>query len=303
MSEDQWPYKDFKSGFAVIAGAPNAGKSTLLNAMIGQKISITSEKPQTTRNRISGILHGDKFQIVFVDTPGIHDSKKVFNRRIVELALSAMDDMDMILVVADVARPDPAAEELIVSKLKKRKQVPVILAVNKIDLVKGPAVLKQIDRWNNLLNFDAVVPVSAIKGIQISELIGEMAARLPEGPPYFPKDAVTDMPERFITAEIIREKIFRLTGQEIPYSSAVTIEEFSVDSSSGLVHIRAIIHVERNSQKGIIIGKKGSMLKKIGTEARLDIERLVGNRVFLELFVRVEKNWSKDTRALRRLGY
>ncbi|NOY70469.1 MAG: GTPase Era [Deltaproteobacteria bacterium] len=303
MNIDSNPYKDFKSGFAVIAGAPNAGKSTLLNAMIGQKISITSEKPQTTRNRIAGIVHGQKSQIIFIDTPGIHDSKKVFNKRIVDVALSAIDDMDMVLVVADAARPDPASEELIIRKLRKRKRVSAILALNKIDLVPGPAILTQIDQWARRMDFEEIVPVSAAKGTQVEELVAEMARRLPEGPPYFPEDSITDVPERFIAAEIIREKIFRLTGQEIPYSTAVTIEEFSTDPSTGLVRILAVIHVERSSQKGIIIGKQGSLLKKIGTQARAEIKRMVGAKVFLELFVRVEKNWSKDTRALRRLGY
>ncbi len=295
-------FADFKSGFVTIAGAPNVGKSTLLNRMIGEKISITSKKPQTTRNRIIGIVHRPCSQIVFIDTPGVHRAKGPLNIRIVDVALSALADVDLILVVLDVTNPDPDSEKLLIKHLEKQKR-PVILVLNKIDLIKKPELLIIIDKWVKAYPFEAVIPVSAKHGTQVEELIKAMERILPNGPPFFPEDAVTDMPERFIAAEMVREKVFRLTGEEVPYSIAVTIDSFSEDSKSSLVKIYATIHVERDSQKGIIIGKSGNKLKKIGEEARMEIQRMVGAKVFLKLFVRVQKNWSKDTKALRRFGY
>ena len=295
-------FADFKSGFVTIAGAPNVGKSTLLNRMIGEKISITSRKPQTTRNRIIGIVHRPLSQIVFIDTPGVHRAKGVLNVRIVDVALSALADVDLILIVLDVTNPDPESEKILVKRLRKQKR-PVILALNKIDLIKKPELLTMIDKWAKAYQFKAIIPVSAKHGTQVEELIKAMERFLPNGPPYFPEDAITDMPERFIAAEMIREKVFRFTGQEVPYSIAVTIDSFSEDAESCLVKIHATIHVERDSQKGIIIGKSGSKLKKIGEEARREIQRMVGAKVFLKLFVRLQKNWSKDTKALRRFGY
>ncbi|MBS3809278.1 MAG: GTPase Era [Desulfobacterales bacterium] len=293
----------FRSGFAAIAGAPNAGKSTLLNCMIGEKISITSAKPQTTRNRIAGIAHGPGYQIVFLDIPGVHKSDKIFNQKIVDVAMSAIDEAELVLVIADAARPDPASESLIMEKLNSRTGSPAVLALNKIDLVEKPKLLKQIDRWSKTYAFAEIVPVSAKHGTQVPELLTAMAGLMPEGPPYYPEDEITDVPERFIVSEMIREKVFESTGQEIPYSTAVTIEDFSENEDSGVVSIHAAIHVERNSQKGIIIGRHGQMLKNIGTAARRDIENLLATRVFLQLFVRVEKNWSKNPKAIRKLGY
>lgn len=295
-------FADFKSGFVAIAGAPNAGKSTLLNRMLGGKISITSKKPQTTRNRILGIVHRPSSQLVFIDLPGIHKAKDPFNVRIVDLALSSIGDADLILFIADVANPDPNSENFIVKKLKKQKK-PIILALNKIDLIKKSTLPAVIDKWAKAYSFDAVIPLSAKHGTQIEELLEAMEALLPKGPPFFPEDALTDLPERFIAAEMIREKVFRLTGQEIPYSTAVTVDSLSEEKKGALVKIHATIHLERNSQKGIIIGKNGSKLKKIGEEARKEIEKMVGSKVFLKLFVRVQKKWSKDTKALRRFGY
>ena len=300
-SADPYP-SDFKSGFVAIAGASNVGKSTLLNRVLGEKISITSQKPQTTRNRILGVLHRPAAQIVFLDTPGIHTAKNAFNIRIVDVALSALKDVDIILVVADASNPDSPSEQILVKNLKKRKK-PVVLALNKIDLLKKPMLLKIIDIWATAYFFEAIVPVSAKLGTQVDTLVEAMEAILPCGPPFFPLEAVTDMPERFIAAEMIREKIFRFTGQEIPYSTAVTVNSFTESDKGRLVKIDAHINVERDSQKGIIIGKSGRKLKKIGEEARKDIERMVGTKVFLKLLVRVQKNWSKDTKALRRFGY
>jgi len=292
----------FKAGFVAIVGAPNVGKSTLLNQMLGEKISITSKKPQTTRNRIIGIVHRPHSQLIFIDTPGIHRAERMLNIRIVDAALSALRDVDVVLVMIDVANPDPDSEAFLIKKLKKQKR-PVVLALNKIDLVAKPKLLSIIDNWSKSYAFEAVIPASAILGDQIDELLDAMEVLLPESPPLYPDQTLTDMPERFIAGEMIREKVFRLTGQEIPYSTAVTIESFSEEKRGALVKIHATIHVERASQKGMIIGKHGTQLKMIGTEARKEIERMVGTKVYLKLFVRVHKNWSKDTKALRRFGY
>ena len=213
-----------------------------------------------------------------------------------------MGDADIILILLDVARPDPVSEGLMVSKLKQGKR-PVILALNKIDLIKKEELLEIIHRWAQVYPFEEIVPISATEGTQVNNLIEAMEKFLPAGPPYFPQDTLTDMPERFIAAEMIREKIFRLTGEEIPYSTAVTIDSFKEEKAGRLIKIRATIHMERDSQKGIIIGKKGAKLKQIGKASREAIERFLGVKVFLQLFVRVQKNWSRDTKALRKLGY
>lgn len=294
--------KIFRSGFVAIVGAPNVGKSTLLNQMMGEKISITSKKPQTTRNQILGVVHRPASQLIFIDTPGIHKATLPLNIRIVDAALSALGNVDIVLIMIDVAKPDPESEAFIIKKLEKINK-PVVLVLNKIDLVKKPALLNIMDRWSKAYPFEAIIPVSAISGSQIDELIEAIESLLPEGPRYYPEDTITDQPERFIAAEMIREKVFRLTGQEIPYSTAVSVQSFSEERNGALVKIHATIHVERSSQKGMIIGKNGSRLKMIGTEARKEIERMVGAKVYLKLFVRVHKNWSKDPKALRRFGY
>ena len=287
---------------AAIVGAPNSGKSTLLNRILEQKISITSKKPQTTRNRILGVRDLAGGQIVFLDTPGVHRSAGQLNRRIVDVALAALGDVDLILLVVDASQADPDAETYLVGKLKAKK-VPCILALNKVDLVAKPALLALIDRWSRLHAFAAVVPVSALKGTQVPELIEAMQKALPCGPPLYPPGSLTDLPERFVAAEMIREKVFRLTGEEIPYATALTVEAFSEEKDGKLVKIHATIHVERDSQKAIVIGKGGRKLRQIGEAARFEIERMVGCQVFLKLFVRVQKNWTKDTKALRRFGY
>ena len=296
------PEKHFKSGFVAILGAPNVGKSTLLNRLLGLKISITSKKPQTTRNRILGILHREAAQLVFVDTPGVHKSKQPLNVRIVDVALGTLADVDLILLVADASAPDPDSEKMLIEALGNT-QTKALLALNKIDLIKKSALLSQMEAWHKIHPFEAVIPISARQGTQVKTLVTSMEAALPEGPPLFPEDALTDMPERFIAAEMIREKAFRLTGQEIPYAVAVTVDRFVEKKGGALIAIDATLHVERNSQKGILIGKKGSKLKQIGEDARKEIERMVGAKVFLKLFVRVQKNCSRDTKALRRFGY
>jgi GTP-binding protein Era len=293
--------ENFRSGFVSIVGAPNGGKSTLLNRILGEKISITSQKPQTTRNRILGVSHRDSAQIVFIDTPGIHRAKGELNIRIVDAAMAALKDVDVVLLVVDAASPDPDAERILSKTLKQVKR-PVLLALNKIDLVEKPPLLSLIDSWAKVHPFTAILPISAKKGTQVDTLLKEVEALLPEGPPYFPEDSLTDLPQRFIAAEIIREKVFRLTGQEIPYATAVTVDSFT-RKKKDLTTIYASIHVERDSQKGIVIGKSGAKLKQIGEEARKDLERMLETRVFLKLFVRVQKNWSRDTKALQQFGY
>jgi GTP-binding protein Era len=302
MTDKNQPHSDFKSGYVAIAGTPNAGKSTLLNRMLGEKISITSKKPQTTRNRILGVLHRPDAQMVFFDTPGVFHAKDKLNTRIVDTAFSAVADADLILVVIDVAQPDVNAERFLVKRLGDEKK-PVLLALNKIDLVEKSSLLVSIDKWTAMYQFHDVVPISAKNGIQINELILAMKSVLPLGPPYFPEDTLTDVSERFLAAEMIREQVFRLTGEEIPYATAVTVDAFKEKNKGNLVKIEATIHLERDSQKGIVIGKNGSKLKQIGVRSREEIERMLGTKIYLKLFVRVQKNWRKDTRAIRRFGY
>ncbi|MBU0993457.1 MAG: GTPase Era [Proteobacteria bacterium] len=290
----------FKSGFVGIVGAPNAGKSTLLNKILGEKISITSQKPQTTRNRILGVVHRASAQIVFIDTPGIHKAGGLLNEKMVETAISTISDVDLILFMIDAAAPQEKSETLILKTLKSQSK-PVILAINKTDLIKKHLLLPLIDKWADQYEFESILPISARHGDQVDILFEKMEQCLPEGPPFYPEDTMTDLTERFIVAEMIREKVFRLTGQEIPYAIAVTIESFSVKNRRTDIH--ACIHVERDSQKGIIIGKGGAKLKQIGQDARLEIERFLDSKVFLKLFVRVQKNWSQDTRALQKFGY
>lgn len=283
-------------------GAPNAGKSTLLNRLLGQKISITSKKPQTTRNRILGIVHRPDAQMIFVDTPGIHEARGELNSRIVNAALKSLGDADLILLMIDPARRDANSEKLLLQAVKKHSR-PVVLAINKVDMVDKPRLLALMDQWSGEHPFIEIIPISAKHGTQVDILMETMASHLKVGPPFFPEEDITDVPMRFIAAEIIREKVFRQTGQEIPYSVAVTVDNFSEENKGRLVRIDAAIHVEHNSQKGIVIGRGGQKLKKIGEDARKDLERMLACKVFLKLFVRVQKNWSKDTKALRRFGY
>ncbi|MCP4114664.1 MAG: GTPase Era [Desulfobacteraceae bacterium] len=291
---------NFRAGFIAIAGAPNAGKSTLLNTVLGQKISITSKKPQTTRDRILGVVERPASQVIFIDTPGIHKANSLLNRKIVDQALSAVDDVDAILLMIDVTSRDLESEAIIIEQLEKRNKE-VILALNKTDLIKGNEILPLIAHYSSMYDFKAVIPVSAKTGAQTEELLLEVERCLPESPRLFPEDTLTDLSEKFIASEMIREKVFRLTGMEIPYSIAVTVDSFK--EKKRLIEIHATIHVDRNSQKGIIIGKGGQMLKKIGEKARRDIERMTGSKVMLKLFVRVTKNWSRDEKILKEFGY
>ena len=285
-----------------LVGAPNVGKSTLLNTLLGQKISITSKKPQTTRNRILGVLDQPGAQLVFLDTPGVHHSTKPLNQRIVDVALGVLGDVDVVVAMLDASARRSEGDELLLEKLKL-VSTPSILVLNKIDLIPKLQLLGIIEEMAALDMFKAVIPISALKGDQIDSLLKAMIEVLPLGPPLYPPGTLTDMPERFIAAEMIREKAFRMTGAEIPYAIAVTIDSFKEEKQGRLVKIEATIHVEHDSQKGIVIGKSGAKLKEIGKAARAEIERMTGCQVFLKLFVRVQKNWTKDPKALQRFGY
>lgn len=293
--------KPFRSGFVAIVGRPNVGKSTLLNRILGEKIVITSDKPQTTRNRIQGIHNLPGGQIVFIDTPGVHRARSRLNRFMVETALAAIKEVDVVLFLVE-ADAEPAEQEKIITEILAGTGTPVFLVINKTDLVEKERLLERIAAYVRLFPFREIVPVSALTGDGVERLVDLIFASLPEGPAYFPDDILTDLPERFVVAEIIREKVFRLTRDEIPYSVAVTVDSFK-ERADGLVAISASIIVERDSQKGIVIGRRGEMLKKIGSQARQEIEGLLDARVFLELFVKVRKDWSENPRLLKELGY
>mgnify|MGYP001029782282 CR=1 FL=1 len=292
----------FKSGFVGIIGKPNVGKSTLLNYIIGEKVAITTYKPQTTRNKIMGIKNTDRGQIIFLDTPGIHKAKTPLNKYMVKEAVSTFGDVDILLFIVEANAPFGEDDSIIIKSLQNI-QVPVILLINKIDLVEKDKLLPLIDELMQLYPFQEIIPLSALKGYSVDTLLDVIWNILPEGPEYFPDDMFTDSSERFLAAEIIREKVMLLTHQEIPYSTAVLLESFKEDERKNLIHMSATINVEKNSQKGIIIGKKGSMLKEIGTQARLEMEKFFGTRIYLELFVRVKKDWTRNERTLREFGY
>jgi GTP-binding protein Era len=292
----------FKSGFIAIIGRPNAGKSTLLNQLLGQKLAIISNKPQTTRNRILGIKNHPEGQIIFLDTPGIHQSKSRLNQLMVKTALSTYNEVDGICFLIEADHADSPENDFILDTLREAAN-PVFLVINKIDLVVKQVLLPIMERYARRRSFSQIIPISALRGDGVGILVREFLKVLPEGPRLFPEEMYTDLPERFLAAELIREKIFRLTREEIPYATAVEVEEFQEEEGKDLIRIRAIIQVERESQKGVLIGKKGEMLKAIGKQAREEMEALFGAKVFLELWVKVEKDWREDPRALRRLGY
>ena len=292
----------FKSGFAAIAGAPNVGKSTLLNKMLEEKVAIVSPKPQTTRNRILGVYHGENFQIAFMDTPGIHKTRTVLHKSMVASALEAVSEVDILVFVIDATYPFDEEAESILKKQKDRK-ISAILVINKIDRTAPEKILPIIKHYSEAYPFKAIVPVSALTGDGIDRLMDELKKCLSPGPEYFPGDMTTDQPDEFLAAEIIREKIYLNTKREIPYSSAVTVTSMKEDPRKKLLSIYAKIHVETESQKGIIIGKGGGMIKKIGEAARAELEKLYGIHVYLELQAKVDKNWSTDTKALKKLGY
>ena len=292
--------ESIKSGMVAIVGPPNAGKSTLLNCLMGQKISIVTPKPQTTRNRIVGILNNPSYQIVMLDTPGLHKSGKPLNLEMVKIAIASLTEVDAILFLVDASLPMPETQKKAVQYLQETSS-PAILVLNKIDLLDRDQILPVIEAYKNVYPFAAVVPVSALRDDGTDILLQELLRFLPTGPRFYPEDIPTDATERFIVAEIIREKIFLLTGQEIPYSTAVLIDSFKEDEKKSLVTIHATIVVEKSSQKAIIIGKKGMKLQQIGKKARLDIEKLMAQRVLLKLWVKVHKNWTRDMRFIRDL--
>ena len=292
----------FKSGFISILGRPNVGKSTLFNCLLGDKMAIVAEKPQTTRNRILGVKNVEGGQLIFLDTPGIHQGRSELNQRMVRTAIASGRDADVLLFLIEATAPLIEKDQRMIESLRGSNGVP-FLVINKIDLVKRQNLLPIMDQYQRLHPFKEILPISAITGEGIDILIVEILKVLPESPPYFPEDVVTDQTERFWVSEIIREKVIHQCYQEIPYSTAVTIEEFKEHPEKNLVVIKATIHIERDSQKRILIGKGGQKLKKIGEVARKEVEALLGTRVFLELWVNVEKNWTQDPRALNRLGY
>ncbi|MDL2260501.1 GTPase Era [Deltaproteobacteria bacterium OttesenSCG-928-K17] len=294
--------KAYKAGFVAIVGAPNAGKSTFLNHVLGEKIAAVTSKPQTTRHRILGVLTEEEAQLVFWDTPGLHEAKQgLLNQEMVNRALGALEDSDLTLWVVDAdrrGREHKTALE-IVAGVKNR---PLVVAVNKVDAVPDKAqLLPLIQEIQEQVSPVVIVPISARTGDGVRAVLDELIRLLPENPPFYPEDTLTDQPERVIAAEMVREAVFKLTSQEIPYSTAVTIDEFKEEAA--LVSIAATIHVEKESQKGVIIGKGGSMLKKIGQTSRVNIERLLGVKVFLKLFVRTTRDWSKKKSTLLEFGY
>jgi GTP-binding protein Era len=290
------------SGFIAIVGPPNVGKSTLLNRILGKKVAIVSPKPQTTRNRITGIYHEPGCQMVFMDTPGIHKTQTPLHKSMVSSAQSVFKEVDLLVLLIEMHRPNAPEIPMILNNIRKSKK-PSLLVINKID--KGPKekLLPIIAEYNETPFLRSIIPISALTGDGVESLLRELKSMLREGPAFFPEDVHTDQSESFLASEMIREKIFFHTRQELPYSSAVTVERLEELPERDLVSISAKIHVESESQKGILIGQGGKMIKKIGQAAREDLEGFFGSRVFLELLVKVDKNWSKDPRTLRRLGY
>ncbi len=290
-----------KSGFVAIVGRPNVGKSTLLNRIVGQKIAIMSDKAQTTRNKIQGVYTTDTTQIVFIDTPGIHKPKHRLGDYMVEAAYSALHEVDVVLFMVAADQKRGKGDDMIIERLKKLN-VPVYLVINKIDKIHPNDLLEQIDDFKSQMDFAQIIPISATQGNNFETLMNELEANMPAGPQYFPEDQITDHPEYFVVSELIREKILQLTRDEVPHSVAVVIDSMKRKPDEK-VQIQATIIIERDSQKGIIIGKGGAMLKKIGTQARKDIEKLLGDKVFLELWVKVQKDWRDKQVYLTDFGY
>jgi len=290
----------FKSGFVTIIGRPNVGKSTLMNALLGEKLAIVSDKPQTTRNRITGILTSRDAQAIFLDTPGIHEHKGLLNQYMTKVAKDACAEVDLILFMVE-ADKEPTADDAEILRFLKGLKTKVFLVINKVDLVKRENVLPLMEKYSGMHGFAEIVPVSSLRKDNVDHLLATVIDNLPEGPRYYPEDEISELPERFIAAEIIREKIFRLTQYEVPYSTAVVVEEMK-DRGEKL-YIRAVVYVEKDSQKGIMIGGGGKMLKKLGQLARRDIERLLGASVYLDIWVKVKKDWRDKPGALREMGY
>lgn len=293
---------EFKSGFVSIIGRPNVGKSTFLNRVVGQKIAIMSDKPQTTRNKVQGVVTGDSSQIVFIDTPGIHKPKHKLGDFMVKSAKNTLKEVDVIMFMVNANEKIGPGDRFVIEMLKN-SDTPVFLVINKIDLVHPDDLLGIITSYVDEYDFAEIVPLSALNGNNVDRLMETINKYLPEGPKYYPDDQVTDHPERFIISELIREKVLHLTREEVPHSIAVVIEKIARDEDKNIVNVMATIIVDRDSQKGIVIGKQGALLKQIGTKARRDIEMLLGSKVFLELWVKVQKDWRNKPGQLKEFGF
>jgi len=292
--------KGYRAGFVAIVGRPNAGKSTLLNHLVGQKVAIVTSKPQTTRNRIQGIVTQPRGQIVFIDTPGLHDADSALGRQMMHEVAAALEGIDVLLLMVDASRAFPHADALLLEKAQ-RFRGKTILALNKIDRLPKAKLLPLIDAFQKAFEFTAIVPISALKGGGCDELLDEILRQLPESEPYFPGDQVTDQPERFLAAEIIREKAIQVMYHEVPYALAVFVDKF--EETPKLLRIDATLNVERDSQKKILIGHKGEMMKKIGTEARKELEALLDTKIFLSMFVKVVPGWRENPQKVRELDW
>ncbi|AOV07883.1 GTPase Era [Sporosarcina ureilytica] len=294
--------KVFKSGFISIIGRPNVGKSTFLNRVVGQKIAIMSDKPQTTRNKVQGVVTTDDAQMIYIDTPGIHKPKHRLGDFMVKVARNTLSEVDIIMFMVNAEQKIGPGDRFIIEMLKNT-DTPVFLIINKIDLVHPDDLLETIVSYTSEYEFAEIVPISALNGNNTEKLLETLKTYLPEGPKYYPDEQVTDHPERFIISEFIREKVLHLTREEIPHSVAVVIEQIEREKDRDIVNVMATIVVDRDSQKGIVIGKKGALLKEIGTKARKDIEMLLGSRVFLELWVKVQKDWRNRPTRLKEFGF
>ena len=295
-------FDGFKSGFVSIIGRPNVGKSTFMNKVLGQKVAIMSDKPQTTRNKIQGVYTKDKAQMIFIDTPGIHKPKHQLGEHMMKVARNTLRETEVILFIINAAEEIGRGDEFIIDILKNTK-TPIILVLNKIDLIHPDELIKQIEVYKDKLEFSDVVPISALQGNNIDRLLSVIESHLPEGPMYYPEDRITDHPEHFIVSELIREKALHKLSQELPHAIGVEVLKMKGDDEGGKVKVEALIYVERESQKGMVIGKGGKMLKEIGREARKDIENLLGSKVYLELWVKVQKDWRNKPTFIRSLGY
>ncbi|MFX4302826.1 GTPase Era [Alicyclobacillus tolerans] len=291
----------FRSGFVAIVGRPNVGKSTLLNQLVGRKVAIMSNRPQTTRHQIRGVVTTDSGQMIFIDTPGIHKPKHRLGEAMVETALAALREVDVVLFVADITSSQIDQDRQILQRMKDLT-TPVFLVLNKIDAEEKGKILSKIEQYQSLYPFAEHIPVSAKRGTQLNVLTEQIMFVLPEGPKYYPDHMVTDHPESFLIEEMIREKVIHLTREEIPHSVAVVLEQME-QRPRGTLYVQAVIYTERDSQKGILIGKQGAMLKKVGELARAELERLLGNKMYLELWVKVKKDWRNDDSVLRRFGF
>jgi GTP-binding protein Era len=298
--EEKAGVEKYRAGFVAIIGRPNAGKSTLLNRYVGQKVAIVTSKPQTTRNRIQGIVTRPEGQIVFIDTPGLHEAHTVLNRQMMREVAAALEGIDVLLMMVDASATPPHADQLLLDKAK-RFEGKAILALNKTDRVPKPKLLPLLEAFSKAFPFAALVPISALKGNGCEELLAEILKQLPEGGPFFPEDQVTDQPERFLASEIVREKAIQLTYHEVPHALRVMIDKF--EETPKILRIEATLNVERDSQKKILIGKKGEMLKKVGTEARKELETLLGTKIYLGLFVKVAPGWRDNPQQVRELDW